>query len=115
GDIASDPNLAGVRLIVEPWDASGVSQLGRTFPGISAAQWNSNFRDNVRRFVRGDRGMVPSLMCRLYGSDDLFPDELACAYHPYQSINYVTSHDGFTLYDLVSYTRKRNLANGHGN
>lgn len=114
-DIASDPNLAGVRLIVEPWDASGVSQLGRTFPGISAAQWNSNFRDDVRRFVRGDRGMVPSLMRRLYGSDDLFPDDLPCAYHPYQSINYVTSHDGFTLYDLVSYSKKRNWANGHGN
>lgn len=114
-DIASDQSLAGVRIIVEPWDASGVSQLGRNFPGISAAQWNSSFRDDVRRFVRGDRGMVSSLMRRLYGSDDLFPDKLSCAYHPYQSINYVTSHDGFTLYDLVSYTRKRNLANGHGN
>lgn len=104
-----------MRIIVEPWDASGVSQLGRTFPGIASAQWNSSFRDDVRRFVRGDPGMVPSLMRRLYGSDDLFPDDLLTAYHPYQSINYITSHDGFTLYDLVSYSGKRNWANGHGN
>ena len=115
GDIASDQHLAGVRAIVEPWDAIGVSQLGRAFPGISAAQWNSSFRDDVRRFLRGDKGMVPSLMRRLYGSDDLFPDDVLSAYHPYQSINYVTSHDGFTLYDLVSYNKKRNWANGHGN
>ena len=51
----------------------------------------------------------------LYGSDDLFPDELASAYRPHQSVNYLTSHDGFTLYDLVAYNHKRNWANGHGN
>lgn len=114
-DLVSDPDLASLRLIVEPWDASGVYQLGRAFPGITTAQWNSRFRDDVRRFVRGESGMVPALMCRLYGSDDLFPDDLIHAYHPYQSINYITSHDGYTLYDLVSYNHKRNWANGHGN
>lgn len=114
-DMASDPRLASLRLIVEPWDASGVYQLGRAFPGVATSQWNSSFRDDVRRFVRGDPGMVPSLMRRLYGSDDLFPDDLMHAYRPTQSINYITSHDGFTLYDLVSFSRKRNWANGHGN
>ena len=59
--------------------------------------------------------MVPALMQRLYGSDDLFPDDRVNAFHPYQSVNYVTSHDGFTLYDLVSYDRKHNEANGHNN
>ena len=59
--------------------------------------------------------MVPTLMQRLYGSDDLFPDERIYAYHPYQSVNYITSHDGFTLYDLVSYKQKRNWANGRNN
>jgi len=59
--------------------------------------------------------MVPDLMRRIYGSDDLFPDNRADAYHAYQSLNYVTSHDGFTLYDLVSYNRKRNWANGNNN
>jgi isoamylase len=69
----------------------------------------------VRRFVRGDAGMVGALMQRLYGSDDLFPDDLEHAYHAYQSVNYVTCHDGFTLHDLVSYDRKHNEANGeHG-
>jgi isoamylase len=114
GEITSDPELAGVRLIAEPWDAAGGYQLGRTFPGITWAQWNGRFRDDVRRFVRGDAGMVGALMQRLYGSDDLFPDDLPNAYHAYQSVNYVTSHDGFTLWDLLSYTTKRNLANGHG-
>jgi glycogen operon protein len=115
GDIASDPDLGGLRLIAEPWDAAGVYQLGRAFPGIAWAQWNGRFRDDLRRFVRGDAGMVPSVMRRLYGSDDLFPDDRTGAYHPYQSVNYVTAHDGFTLWDLVSYHVKRNEANGHGN
>jgi len=114
-DMASDPALAGLRLIAEPWDAAGVYQLGKAFPGIMACQWNGQFRDDIRRFVRGDPGMVPSLMLRLYGSDDLFPDDLPNAYHPHQSVNFVTSHDGFTLYDLVAYDRKRNRANGHEN
>ena len=114
-DMASDPDLAGLRVIVEPWDAAGAYQLGRAFPGIMASQWNGSFRDDIRRFVKGDPGMVPALMQRLYGSDDLFPDDLLNAYRPPQSINYVASHDGFTLRDLVAYDRKRNWANGNGN
>jgi len=112
--IRSDPDLAGVRLIAEAWDISSY-QLGRTFPGISWQQWNGQFRDVTRRFVRGDRGMVNALMQRLYGSDDLFPDTLMEAYHAYQSVNFITSHDGFTLYDLVAYNHKHNESNGHGN
>jgi isoamylase len=61
-----------VRLIAEPWDAAGAYQSGRNFPGISTLQWNDRFRDDVRRFVRGDPGMVGALMSRLYGSDDFF-------------------------------------------
>lgn len=114
-DIASDPDLANLRLIAEPWDAAGIYQLGRSLPGVTWFQWNGKFRDEVRRFVRGEPGMVPAVITRLYGSDDLFPDDRMNAYHPYQSINYVTCHDGFTLKDLVSYNEKRNWANGHDN
>lgn len=114
-DMASDPDLAQLRLIAEPWDAAGVYQLGRAFPGIMACQWNGQYRDDLRRFVKGDPGMVPTLMRRLYGSDDLFPDDRMHAYHPHQSVNYIASHDGFTLYDLVAYNQKRNWPNGHEN
>ena len=112
--IAADPELSRLYLIAEPWD-TGVFQLGRGFPGITWRQWNGRFRDDIRRFVKSDSGMVPDLMRRIYGSDDFFPDSRADAYHAFQSVNYVTSHDGFTLYDLVSYDRKRNWANGHNN
>ena len=112
--ISADPELSRLRLIAEPWDA-GADQLGRGFPGMTWLQWNGRFRDDIRRFVKGDPGMVPDLMRRLYGSDDLFPDSRADAYHAYQSVNFVTSHDGFTLYDLVSYDYKRNWANGSDN
>ncbi len=112
--IRSDPDLARVRLIAEAWDISSY-QLGRTFPGISWRQWNGKFRDDMRRFVRSDGGMINALMQRLYGSDDLFPDSLIEAYHAYQSINFITAHDGFTLYDLVSCNEKHNEANGQGN
>jgi isoamylase len=114
-EIASDPVLSRVRLIAEPWDASGAYLLGRSLPGIGWAQWNGRFRDDVRRFARGDPGMTEGVMRRLYGSDDLFPDDLPHCYRPEQSINFVTSHDGFTLYDLVSYNSKRNWANGEEN
>jgi isoamylase len=113
-EIASDPELGKLRLIAEPWD-TGAYQLGRGFPGVNWLQWNGRFRDDIRRFVKGDAGMVPDLMRRLYGSDDLFPDNRTDAYHAYQSVNYVTSHDGFTLYDLVSYKEKHNWANGNNN
>jgi glycogen operon protein len=113
--IRADPVLRTVRLIAEPWDAGGLYQLGSHFPGHLFHQWNGRFRDDVRRFVRGDAGMVPALMQRLYGSDDLFPDTLREACRPFHGINYVASHDGFTLYDLVAYNERRNWANGHGN
>jgi len=113
-EIAADPELGRLRLIAEPWD-TGAFQLGSGFPGATWLQWNGKFRDDIRRFVKSDPGMVPHLMRRIYGSDDLFPDTRADAYHAYQSLNYITSHDGFTLYDLVSYDQKRNWANGHHN
>lgn len=115
GAIRADPDLGNVRLIAEPWDAGGLYQLGRNFPGSRWFQWNGRFRDDVRRAVRGDEGMIPNLMRRLYGSDDLFPDAREAAYHPYQSVNYICSHDGFTMYDQVSYNERHNWANGHYN
>ena len=113
--IAADAELDGVHLIAEPWDAGGLYQLGSRFPGVRWLQWNAHYRDTLQRFVRGDTGLVADLMSRIYGSADLFPDDPAHAYRPYQSVNYITSHDGFTLYDLVAYNRKRNWANGHKN
>lgn len=115
GEIAADPELCDVRLIAEPWDAGGVFELGRSFHGVSWFQWNGRFRDDIRRFVKSDSHTVSNLMSRLYGSDDFFPDDRAHAYHACQSVNYVTSHDGFTLYDLVSYDAKRNWDNGQQN
>jgi isoamylase len=112
--IQSHDDLSGLRMIAEAWDISSY-QLGRTFPGMTWLQWNAAFRDDVRAFVRGDGGMVERLMRRLSGSDDLFPDDLMDAYHAYQSVNFVTCHDGFCLYDLVSYNDKHNEANGEGN
>jgi isoamylase len=111
----TDPVLRQVRLIAEPWDAAGAYQLGTGFPGMFWHQWNGQFRDDVRRFVRGDFGMVPPVMRRLYGSDDLFPDRIEEARRPFYSINYVISHDGFTLYDLVSYAERHNEPNGNQN
>ena len=113
-EIAADPELSLLKLIAEPWD-TGAYQLGRGFPGLTWLQWNARFRDDVRRFVRGDAGMVPDLMRRIYGSDDLFPDSRAHAYHAHQTVNYIDAHDGFTLYDLVSYNQKDNWNNGHNN
>jgi len=115
GEIASDPELTRIRLIAEPWDAGGAYQLGQSFPSLRWRQWNRGFRDDSRRFIRGEPGLVANLATRLYGSDDLFPDSRLYAFHPWQSINYVAAHDGSSLYDLVSYDRKHNLANGHDN
>jgi isoamylase len=113
-EINADPAFADIRLIAEAWDVS-TYELGRSFPGFLWLQWNGQFRDDVRSFVKGDDGKVGSLMTRMYGSDDLFPDDLGNVYHPYQSVNYVTSHDGFCLYDLVAYNQKHNEANGNNN
>ncbi len=103
-----------VRLVAEAWDI-GAYLLGRSFPGLTWRQWNGQFRDDLRAFVKGDAGKVGALMARLYGSDDLFPDRPGDVYHPYQSVNFLTAHDGFCLYDLVSYDHKHNEANGHHN
>jgi glycogen operon protein len=89
--------------------------LGRSFPGFSWLQWNGQFRDDVRSFLRGDNSKVSAVISRVYGSDDLFPDQVTNAYHAYQSVNFVSCHDGFTMYDVVSYNEKRNEANGHNN
>ena len=113
-EIAADPELGCLALIAEPWDVGGY-QLGHGFPGTTWLQWNARYRDDVRRFVKGDAGMVPYLMRRIYGSDDLFPDSREHAYHAFQTVNYIDCHDGFTLYDLVSYNQKRNGKNGHDN
>jgi glycogen operon protein len=110
-DIESDPVLAGTKLIAEAWDAAGLYQVG-TFAGEHWKEWNGRFRDDVRSFVRGDPNMVPALADRLLGSPQLYA---ASQREPAQSINFVTSHDGFTLQDLVSYNVKHNLANGEHN
>jgi glycogen operon protein len=113
-EISSDPLLCNVRLIAEPWDTGGYL-MGRAFPGTTWRQWNDHFRDTVRRFVKGEQGLVPDLMTRLYGSTDLLSDTRSDAYRRYQSINYVDSHDGLNLYDLVSYTNdsQRSWNSGH--
>jgi len=110
--IESDPVLAGTKLIAEAWDAAGLYQVG-SFTGDRWTEWNGRFRDDVRRFVRGDAGMVKDLGQRLTASFDMFADKPSYASH--RSINYVTSHDGFTLHDLVAYDHKHNQANGEGN
>jgi glycogen operon protein len=113
--IRTDPILRSVRLIAEPWDAGWAYQLGTKFPAPGWCQWNGRFRDDIRRFVRGDPGMVGALMLRLYGSDDLFPDNPRESHRPFETVNYVNCHDGFTLYDTVAYNQKRNWSNGHAN
>jgi isoamylase len=109
--IAGDPVLASTKLIAEAWDAAGLYQVG-SFPNWGRwAEWNGHFRDDVRRFVRGDPGMVGRLASRLAGSSDLYQ----FGRDPSHGINFVSSHDGFTLHDLVSYNDKHNWANGEGN
>ena len=109
-DIESDPVLAGTKLIAEAWDAAGLYQVG-SFIGDTWQEWNGRFRDDVRRFVKGDDRPEP-LATRLRGSPDLYGHEEREAE---QSIDFVTCHDGFTLNDLVSYDRKHNEANGEDN
>ena len=110
-DIESDPILAGTKLIAEAWDAAGLYQVG-SFIGDSWKEWNGRFRDDVRGFVKGDRGTVRMMAQRVLGSPDIFGYRER---EPEQSLNFVTCHDGFTLNDLVSYNSKHNEANGEGN
>ena len=110
--IAHDPILANTKLIAEAWDAAGLYQVGR-FPAWGRwAEWNGHFRDDVRRFLRGEDGLVSALATRLSGSADLYQGSGRAPYH---SINFITSHDGFTLRDLVSYNEKHNWENGEEN
>jgi glycogen operon protein len=113
-EISRSREVGQYRLIAEAWDP-GSYELGRSFPGTSWLQWNGKFRDDIRVFVKGDPGTVPGAMTRIYGSSDLFPDDVMNAYHAYQSVNFITCHDGFCLYDLVSYNQKHNGANGQQN
>ena len=109
--IESDPILAGSKIIAEAWDAGGLYQVG-SFIGYRWTEWNGKFRDDIRRYVRGDRGVLQLLPTRMLGSPDLYSHDDR---EPGQSINFVTCHDGFTLNDLVSYDRKHNEANREGN
>jgi glycogen operon protein len=104
-------SLAHHFVIAEAWDAAGLYQVGG-FPGYRWKEWNGRYRDVVRQFVRGDRGIVSELATRLTGSSDFYQE---AGRLPINSINFVTSHDGFTLYDQVSYNEKHNEANGEGN
>ncbi|MCO5555169.1 hypothetical protein L7F22_008712 [Adiantum nelumboides] len=109
--IAKDPALANCKLIAEPWDCEGLYQVG-CFPNWDRwAEWNGKYRDDVRRFIKGDDAMKSSFATRLSGSADM--------YHvnnrkPFHSLNFVIAHDGFSLYDLVAYNQKHNEANGEG-
>jgi glycogen operon protein len=107
--IAEHPVLAGTKLIAEAWDAAGLSQLGK-FPAWGRwAELNGWYRDDVRHFMRSEVQAAASVAKRICGSLDLYGDS---SRHPYHSVNFVTSHDGFTLNDLVSYNHKHNWANG---
>jgi len=103
--------LAPTRIIAEAWDAAGLYQVG-AFPGYRWAEWNGRYRDVIRRFVRGEKGLVGELATRLSGSSDLYQPNGRL---PINSVNFVTCHDGFTLNDLVSYNFKHNEANGQNN
>jgi isoamylase len=109
--IDSDPVLAGTKIIAEAWDAAGLYQVG-SFIGDRFSEWNGQFRDDVRKFVRGDSSTVQKLASRIMGSPDIYvrPDR-----EPNRSINFITCHDGFTMYDLVSYNVKHNEGNGQNN
>ena len=109
--ISEDPMLADTKIIAEAWDAAGAYQVG-SFGDPRWAEWNGRYRDDVRRFWRGDVGMLGAFATRLAGSSDLYQSG---GRQPYHSINFITSHDGFTLNDLHSYVEKHNEANGEGN
>ena len=109
--IELDNELSDTKIIAEAWDAGGLYQVGY-FPGFRWAEWNGRFRDDVRRWVKGDKGLVSKIAARIAGSADIYQ---ADGELPINSINFITAHDGFTLNDLVSYNGKHNEANGEGN
>ena len=109
--VAQDPLLSGIKLIAEPWDTGeGGYQVGNFPPGWS--EWNDRYRDTLRRFWKGDGGLLGELASRISGSSDIY---LHHGRRPWASINYVTCHDGFTLRDVASYNHKHNEANGEDN
>lgn len=105
------PFLGRTHLIAEAWDAAGLYQVG-DFPGFRWAEWNGRYRDVIRAFVRGDSGLVSEVATRICGSSDMYGSRGRL---PWNSINFITCHDGYTLWDLVSYEGKHNLANGEDN
>lgn len=109
--IELDQILADSKVIAEAWDAAGLYQIGY-FPGERWAEWNGKYRDAIRRFVKGDKGVIGEVASRITGSADLYQWR---QHKPTNSVNFITAHDGFTLHDLVSYNEKHNLANGEGN
>ncbi|HWA99114.1 MAG TPA: alpha-amylase family glycosyl hydrolase, partial [Pirellulales bacterium] len=109
--IAEDPLLSDTKIIAEAWDAAGAYQVG-SFANLRWAEWNGRYRDDVRRFWRGDHFTLGALATRLAGSSDLYEPS---GRRPYHSINFITSHDGFPLNDLVTYEQKHNEANGEQN
>ncbi len=109
--IAQDPVLQEVKIIAEPWDAAGAYQVGN-FSDRRWVEWNDRYRDEVRRFWRGDDGMIGVFASRICGSADIFTKS---GKGPQNSINFITCHDGFTLNDLVSYSYKQNDLNLQNN
>lgn len=109
--IAEDPLLADTKIIAEAWDAAGAYQVG-SFGNHRWAEWNGRYRDDVRGFWRGDAGTLGAVATRLAGSSDLYEHD---GRPPFCSINLITSHDGFTMNDLVTYKEKHNHANGEDN
>lgn len=110
--IAEDPVLRDTKIIAEAWDAAGLYQVGTFSTNARWAEWNGKFRDDVRAFMAGHANSVANLATRIAGSSDLYQSSLR---HPFNSINFLTSHDGFTLADLVSYNEKHNRKNGEDN
>lgn len=110
--IAEDPILRDTKIIAEAWDAAGLYQVGSFSTDQRWAEWNGKFRDDVRAFMAGDKDTVSRLATRIAGSSDLYQSSFR---RPTNSINFITSHDGFTLYDLVSYNQKHNEQNGERN
>ncbi len=110
--IAEDPVLRDTKMIAEAWDAAGLYQVGSFSTDSRWGEWNGRFRDDIRSFMVGEPGKVTHLATRIAGSSDLYQKN---SRGPLCSINFITSHDGFTLYDLVSYNQKHNELNGEDN
>lgn len=109
--ISEDPILANVKLFAEPWDPGGLYHVGKFYPHTKRwEEWNDKYRDSIRKFIKGTSGSKGEFVTRLCGSEDLYYQR-----SPFNSVNFITVHDGFTLRDLVSYNDKHNEINGEGN